>query len=99
MHTGIYNSLSPLLYDSFPASHYIYVTNRIPSYTKALFFSNGSVSNICKAWGKWRKKAGKQQAKLDPKRQTMKRSSTTYMYICFKIRGEVRKNCKSWERN
>lgn len=21
------------------------------------------------------------------------------MYICFKIRGEVRKNCKSWERN
>lgn len=29
----------------------------------------------------------------------MERSSTTYMYICFKIRGEVWKNCKSWERN
>lgn len=46
-----------------------------------------------------KKTAGKQQALLDPKRQIMKQSSTTYMYICFKIRGEVRKNCKSWERN
>lgn len=29
----------------------------------------------------------------------MEWNSTTYMYICFKIRGEVWKNCKSWERN
>lgn len=60
--------------------------------------SKGSVPNRCKAGGRWRK-ASKQQALLAPNRHIMEGNSTTYMYICFKIRGEVWKNCKSWERN
>lgn len=69
----------------------------IPSSTKP-HPSKGSVPNRCKAGGRWRK-ASKQQALLAPNRHIMEGNSTTYMYICFKIRGEVWKNCKSWERN
>lgn len=89
MHTGIFRYSSLLLYEFSSNGLYVHSQMCMMNIHKSPIPPTDPYETDARQEGGKGGRQASQRASLHPNYQVTKWSSATYMYVCFKIRGEV----------